>query len=246
MNRDIIFKISSPLAGTTLAVLAASMLTACGPSGYKPKLAPEAPVVKLDDANPENLFPFKDGYEWEYNFTSTTRTANNTVPESGRLRIKVVRVEDTPKGKKAELQVEREGVVVDKQVWLSNDKGIYQLAAGEKTSVPYTPMQPFALFPLSANMKFDWKGKGATPLGMPGTIKTTNIVRGPEPVDTGVGRRTGIAIESRTEFTSAKIVGAFVVTTWYQPSVGIIRMKQVLAVPTGAVTTTLTLAKAPI
>lgn len=227
------------------AVLTSVVALGCsGPTAYKPKPAPPIEPVDLATITKDNLVPITLGSEWDYAFESQATTAAGTEPREGRMRFTVTDVKAAADGQRVSFSVTQDDIEVDRQVWLINDKGIYQLSSGIKP-IPYNPPQPLVFFPVKDGDKREWKGKGLCPDASPGTMRSTITVRGTQTVDTNVGQRPTVLVETAVSYQSEKSTGVQTVSTYYQPGVGIVRLKQQLAVRGGVITTTLKLNRPP-
>ena len=165
------------------------------------------------------------GNQWTYTVESQQNVNGKTQTGKGEVTFKVVNVKPAGGGTQATLEVSSGGKVTDTQVWLQNDKGLYQVSVGKDKS-PYTPMQPQIMFPVEAGKKYTWKGTGITPAAKTGTMTMKSEILGPQEVDTDMGPMSGIAIES---FTSARVDNQTVTatsTTWWGPKKGLIRYRQ--------------------
>lgn len=222
-----------------LAVVGA--VTGCGgPTQYKPTVVPPPTPVTMEEFTAASIIPAKVGSAWTYDFETITETRVGSNSEQGKMRFSVDGVKDTPKGPILQMSISKNGETMDRQAWQTSDRGLYQLTAG-KDNAPFTPIQPLLMLPIKNNMKFSWKGKGICPDGNPGTMRVDSEVRGVEIIDTATGKESALAVETNTQFKSTKLTALLAVTTWYKPNVGIVRLKQALQAPGGAVVTTLKL-----
>jgi hypothetical protein len=227
------------------AFLVGSAVTGCGgPSKYKPTVVPPPAPVSMEEFSATSMIPGKAGSSWTYDFESITQTRAGSNSEQGKMRFTIDAVKDNPKGQILQMSISKNGETMDRQNWQVSDRGLYQLTAGINSS-PFTPIQPLLMLPIKDNMKFMWKGKGICPDGNPGTMRVDSEVRGVEMIDTATGKESALAVETNTQFKSTKMKALLAVTTWYKPNVGIVRLKQALQAPGGAVVTTLKLASGP-
>lgn len=223
------------------------VLVGCGgPKEYKPKPVAKVETTTVDALTPENVLPLKEGNRWVYAVTTQTQAGDKSVPEEGELAIEVDRIVEKEGGKLATMRILRDGREVDRQNWLVNAKGLYQTTGiVNGREIAFSPPQPLVLFPVKEGETFEWKGKGVCPDGFAGTVRAKNTVTGVMDVDTGLGRKSGVAVESSQDFTSSANKGGMAVTTWYAPNIGILRILQTTVVKRGTVQTTLRLTKSP-
>ncbi|RYG31755.1 hypothetical protein EON81_22180 [bacterium] len=229
----------------SLLSLVALAVGCSAPKGYVPKKVAQSTPTSLDAATPADLMPLKVGNRWTYAMETQT-SAPGAPPEQAELVFEVQSVTPKGDGNAAIIRVLRDNQEVDRQTWLVNSKGLYQTTGLiGSTQVAFAPPQPLVLFPLKDLADFEWKGKGVCPDGKQGTMRSKSKVLGVMDVDTALGTKSGIAVESKQDFQSSALKGGMAVTTWYAPKIGIIRIKQTTVVPKGAITTTLRLTKAP-
>jgi hypothetical protein len=127
-------------------------------------------------------------------------------------------------GLEATMEMLQGGAVIDRQVWRSTDKGIYQVSAGMK-GTRFSPVQPLITFPLKENGTFNYSGNGLTPFGSPGTLQSKGRTVGMQEIDIEGGRVQALAVESSIQFTAGKTKGLAQTTTWFQPGVGVVRYR---------------------
>ncbi|CAN5525073.1 hypothetical protein BH11ARM2_BH11ARM2_01630 [soil metagenome] len=225
------------------------LLIGCGgPKAYQPKPVAKVAETTLVAATPEDLIPLREGDQWVYDVENGTNVGKGDVPERSELTIEVERVESKGDGRVATLRVLRDGHEVDTWHWLVNAKGLFQTTGTVRgATVAYSPPQPMILFPVKEDATYGWNGKGVCPDGNPGTMKSMYKVLGVMDADTGMGKKSGIAIESTQDFTSTANKGGMASTTWYAPKIGILRIVQTTVVAKGAaIKSTLRLTKAPL
>jgi hypothetical protein len=227
-------------APTCLLIVTAFALGCGGPSGYKPTPIVEAPKVDASAITATSILPLKAGTSWTYAMQTQSRPAGLVNAVDGDLSFTIASVEPSPKGQKIVVELKTGDKLSDRQTWLLNDKGLYQLTAGLK-DVAFTPMQPLVLFPVKEGDDFRWKGTGLCPDGVVGNMESASHVLGSQQVDTAKGKESGLAITTVTKYSHGKAIGLLQNTNWFKPNVGIVRLKQTLAVPKGAVETTLAL-----
>lgn len=227
MNKSVIF----------LALCAPWVLAGCG--GEDKKAAGSKPAVKVEQASvapgeEANLFPLTVGNQWVYDVETVLQTQRGTQSSKQVATFKVERVEPVSGGKRALISVTNDGKIVESSWWIVTNKGIYQATSGNP-AVPFTPPQTILPFPITAGQKFTWNGTGKRNVGPSGPMKVESKVLGPMEIDTGAGRMSGIAVESKSRWTVNKVAYNTVSTVWWVPKVGIGRFAQAIAT-TGAAT----------
>ncbi len=197
-----------------------------GGSAYQPK-----PPAKVDEFRPiegpdQNLVPFQEGNQWTYT-AKLTQTNGRQQQSSAPLEqtFKITKVEKTPAGTEATFEVTLNGKVSDHQVWLANDKGIFQVSIGLIPKAFSTP-QPIIVFPADPNKTFKWDGTGPMPNGQSGKNSIESKIFGLQEVDTEAGRVKAIAVNSSTTFATPKGSGKADSTIWLAPGIGIARYTQ--------------------
>ncbi|MCB8933190.1 MAG: hypothetical protein M9921_12740 [Fimbriimonadaceae bacterium] len=214
----------------TLGALAALVLAGCGSGGggsYEAKSVKQIPPAKLAPGQEASIFPWKVGNQWTYTLDGfrTSATQGQQSDPTIEITYRVVSVDPVPGGEKATLEVTQDGQVQDRQVWMRNDKGLFQVSVGTEGTA-FEPMQPALLFPLDTGSTFKWSGKGIVPGGKVGTSKAESKVTGPQEVDTEMGRMSGIAIETSSQWESGNLKGLTNSVSWWAPGTGIVRFKQ--------------------
>jgi len=221
------------------------LLAGCGgPTAYKPTPIPEEPPVDAAALTPTSILKLIPGSKALFTMQTQSNPAGLVTPLTGDLAFTITDVQTVANGQKISVELKVGDKVSDLQTWLLNDKGLYQLTAGTK-NVPFVPMQPLVLFPVKDGQDFRWKGKGLCPDGVVGDMQSTSHVLGSQSVDTAIGKQAGVAIITVTSYQHGKAKGLLQNTNWFKPNVGIIRLKQTLAVPRGSVETTLALKAKP-
>jgi len=212
------------LRNTALSLAALVVAVGCSGGsggGYVPKKATELPPAAVKAGQEASLFPFKIGNSWTYRTVTAQRIGNRTQERTADVTFKVVNVEDVANGKKATIDLIVGEKPVDRQVWISNSRGIYQVSIGRaKPRVFSTPI-PAVLFPVKEGSKFKWSGsEGNTKLSY------NSVVVGPQEVDTDEKRMSAIAIESTGNSTNPKVTEKLERTIWFVPGVGIVRIRE--------------------
>ena len=204
----------------TFALFPLLLLAGCRPAapGYTPVPEAKVPVVSTKVASPEVLMPLDLGNRWSYALqASTTRGAT---PVSN-LEATVDYLVKESSGNRALLVLEQEGEVLERQDWLADARGLYQVSAG-KDRVPYSTPQPLALLPLDAGRTFEWKGRGMMGNGEVSQGRANGTVRAAETVDTNLGPMSAIPVFTHTTFAKGNCDN----TSWYRPGVGLVRVRQ--------------------
>jgi len=204
-------------------------LTGCGRGGstYQPKPPAKVDANQAKEGADQNFVPFQEGNQWTYT-AKLTQVVGKRQQTSAPIEqtFKIVKVERTPTGVRATFDVTINGKLSDHQVWLANDKGIYQVSIGLVPKDFSTP-QPIILFPADTNKTFKWQGTGPLPNGQSGLNTVDSKILGPQEVDTDAGRVKAIAIYSKTSFATPKgAAGNATSTIWLAPGIGIARYTQ--------------------
>jgi hypothetical protein len=236
LNRTSAFLIT---AATTLG------MAGCGSSGYVPKKQPEVAPLAEAGLTSDILLPLKPGAAWTYRVDTVIQNRSGVQPETGVMELRVAKYVKNGDVTNATLEFLRDKKVVDQQEWRIDKTGIFQISSGTPLTKFSSPV-PFLIVPIVKDKITRWNGTGYTILQKVGKISSGIRHRGAEIVDTGLGKRSGVAVETLTEFTVGNVKGNTVSTTWFEPKVGIIRLRQAVTLPTGNVTTTLSLTKAPL
>ncbi|MBV6457551.1 MAG: hypothetical protein HONBIEJF_00664 [Fimbriimonadaceae bacterium] len=212
-----------------MLIVAGMLVAGCGDKSsntYKPQPTPKIPVAKVNPGEEGTLFPFTAENQWVYEATATAQA--NTGEQRGgnfELTFKIAKVDNQGDSKVAQVQIIRDGKVESNQRWVSNSKGLYQ-ASSNAGQGDFSPMQPQVMFPIAEGGTFSWTGNGPRPVGKPGTYTVTSKVIGPQEVDTGLGRISAIAIESKSQWADGKKTVQATTTQWWAPGVGLVRYVQ--------------------
>jgi hypothetical protein len=110
---------------------------------------------------------------------------------------------------------------LDRQVWSSDSKGIYQVSIGLKTPRVFSSPIPAIVFPVETNKKFQWSGSDAK-----SQIAYNSVIRGAEEVDTDEKRMSGIAVDCKGTSMIGKVKEMTDRTIWFAPGIGIIRIRE--------------------
>ena len=202
------------------AVLATAGCGHGGGSAYQPKPVPKVEAVAVKEGIEQNLLPLDEGNQWTYTVSVTAIAGGRRLGGEKEQTFKVAKVEPQGDGKKATFELWLDGKLSDRQVWLVNSKGIFQVATGLDLK-PFTSPQPVIFFPVTPGATFDWNGN--TPQGA-SVVKSK--VLGPQEVDTDSGRVSAIAVSSNSQITTSKGKGSSSSTIWLCPGTGIVRFVQ--------------------
>ena len=208
----------------TLASAALLALAGCsGKAGdsYVPVKATPIPPAQVEKGKEASLLPFKVGNSWTYIAKTVVQIQNKQTSREAIVTFRISKVEDVPGGRRATLELISNNKTVDRQVWMVNSRGIYQISIGTtKPRIFSTPI-PAILFPVENGKKFSWTGSDGK------TQMTYNFtVMGSQEVDTEEKRLAGIAIESKGTSKSGKITEKTDRTIWFTPGVGIVRIRE--------------------
>lgn len=211
-----------------LIVVAGFALAGCGRGGstYQPKPPAKVDAFVVKEGVDQNLVPFQEGNQWTY--TAKVSGSNGKVQRTATpvdQTYKITKVEKTPDGVRATFEVTSGGKVTDNQVWLANEKGLYQISVGLVPKAFTTP-QPIVLFPVKTGTTFTWEGSGLLPNGQSGKNTVVNTILGPQEVDTATGRVNAIAIEGKTTYNAEAGQAKSASTIWLAPGIGIARYTQ--------------------
>ncbi|HMS53902.1 MAG TPA: hypothetical protein PKA27_00750 [Fimbriimonadaceae bacterium] len=218
------------IANITIVGLAAIVAVGCGSKSkgtYQATAAKKVEPAKVTPGNEAELFPTKEGSQWVYETEQVTSQGTQV----GEVIFKAVKVIPTGDGNKVQFEMENGGKVIDRQTWLINSKGIFQLTSGPQ-QIPFDPPQPVLLFPAEQGRTFSWQGKGVTSGGQIGTSTIKSTIMGPQEIDTGTGAMSGIAVQQTSEGKVGNQAFKTASMVWFVPKVGLARYKQQVAAGT--------------
>lgn len=197
--------------------------TSARKSNYVPQEIDRIEAPEFKPGMEDQMFPFKIGNQWSYDAEISFIPANAPAPPKVKklLRFRCTQVVRTPRGLRANLEVVMDDKVNEVQEWLLTKEGLFQTAVGYPPK-PFNPPQPAFRAPLVTGAKGVWKGTGFRPDGRVGPLETESKVLEPQVVDTEEGQVTAIPIETRTRFEG----GTALSTTWWTPTIGIVRYRQ--------------------
>lgn len=214
--------------------LAIALIVAAGCSGgggdsYVPVKKQAIPEAKVAPGQEAALFPFAVGNSWTYVARTAARVKNRQSTQEAEITFRVAKIEDTKNGKRATIDLITKDKVVDRQVWLSNSRGIYQISIGATKPRVFTSPIPAILFPVEPAKRFSWKG-GDGNVNM--TLNFT--VTGAQEVDTEEKRLSAIAVESTGTSVKGKLTEKTERVIWFAPGIGIARIRESTASSVGA------------
>lgn len=194
------------------------------------------PLATIQPGKDAEVIPFKVGNEWTYGLSA--RAASNVKDQTRsdlEAKFKIVAIEETPQGKKVMWEMTTNGKLTDRQSWLVNSKGMYQLGVGFPNFKLFSTPQPIVTFPIKPGQTFYWEGSGILSDGTVGKMEISSKILEPQEVDTEMGRLSAFPIESSQTFTSAARTGKGISSIYIAPGVGIVRLKQQEATNSAAV-----------
>lgn len=216
-------------------VIVASVAIGCkgggssGGSAYVPTPPPKIEPASVKAGEEATLFPITVGNAWTYSATTSVRTKQGSRQGTKDATFKVTKVEDVAGGKRATLELLMDGKAVDKQVWLVNAKGVYQVSVGiAKPRLFSTPI-PAITFPIETGSKFSWQGGDGK-----AKMAYNNEVTGAEEVDTEMKRMSAIAVDSKGTSVTGVTTEKTDRTIWFAPGIGIVRIRESTSSPVGA------------
>ena len=216
---------------STISVAALSVtMIGCKGSGQPdlsniPPRKEAAPIAQVAD---KDLFPFKEGNEWTYTsqMRLITQKTGDQVQNPLDVKFKIEKVDESGDTKTVHWVITIGDKIVDKQQWIQNSKGVYQLGLGYPNYQTFSEPQPIILFPVKTGTKFTWHGNGPLTNGKPGVSQVKSEILAVDNVETGEGNMSAIPVESKQEFKSADFSGSGIATTYIVPKIGMVRFKQ--------------------
>lgn len=213
-------------------------MAGCNRSGsaYQPTPPKKTEMIAVKEGPDQNLVPLKEGNQWTFSGQMAASVGGKSQSFPGiEQTFKIAKVETTARGTEATIEITVNGKVNSRQVWLANDKGLFQVSATPALASADAPVpdlkalstpQPIIEFPASMGKKFTWSGTGPMPNSQIGTNTVESTILGPQDVDTDEGTMTAIAVDSETTFTAGKDQGKSKSTIWLAPGIGIARYTQ--------------------
>lgn len=195
-------------------------------SGYVPQPVPHVEKAEIKPGEETTLMPLKEGNSWTYAVEAQRMAGGRSAGNAqGELTYRVASTTVEGNATRATLELISGGKTIEKQEWLANDKGVFQIGVGEKTEKFTTP-QPVILTPLKDHPSFEWRGYGLCPDGKFGNIIVRSKILDLQEVDSEIKRFSALPVESVTEYEGDGRKGNAASTTWFAPGVGIVRFKQ--------------------
>lgn len=190
-------------------------------NGYTPVPPSKLEPVSVKPGQEATLMPIAVGNQWTYNVETIIATQKGKAQRKGELTFKITKVDDTSNGKRATIDILSSGKVTERQIWLVNDKGIYQVSTGVAKPVTYSTPIPLILFPVDKNKTFKWKGSG----GPYQRSIDAKILENQE-VDTDEKRYSAIGVETKGENKDGKVTQKTSGIIWFVPGVGLVRYRE--------------------
>ncbi len=197
-------------------------------TGYK--ITPPA-VLSAESFKPgqeSTLLPLTVGNEWVYEVDITVipngKNATRQVSQK-ELTFRCTRVTKVGNDTRAILEAVLEGQVNERQEWLMNSTGLYQVAVGSPRK-PFTPAQPVWRIPMELNSEFQWSGTGFVSDGVVRPCRTKSQVLGEQDVDTILGTVKAQTVQTQTIWREGNTDWQSSNTTWWGPGIGIVRYRQ--------------------
>ncbi|MCW5939626.1 MAG: hypothetical protein KF884_01125 [Fimbriimonadaceae bacterium] len=227
---------------TLLTLVALAVIGGCGSggatSGYKPKPVEPVKPVAVPAGQEASLFPVKVGAQWVFAGQSSSVTPQGSTQNEVEVVFKVVKVDETPEGKVATLEVSTDGVLGDRVQWRVGPKGVMNVSASRRnpetsqvTTVAYNPPFQMLSFPLKAGEVNTVTTTGVRPGAPDGPMKVTTTNLGVQEVDTkGVGRVSAYSTQTVSEFTATNLKYTITSTSWWAPEKGLVRYLQEVSV----------------
>ncbi|MCU0316219.1 MAG: hypothetical protein MUC92_06475 [Fimbriimonadaceae bacterium] len=221
----------------TFAIIGAGLsllvVTGCNQGGgYVPPK--ESTVVKKVDLQPgqeKSLWPMKVGTQWTYETNDTISGPQNR-SSSNEITLKVANLTEIPGGMRANVDVLVKDKVEDKNIWQITTEGISQVAGSGGTST-YEPPFKLVPFPVKEGDTFSFTGMGPAPLYANASSRGTKLqqrvngkVLGFMEVDTGMGPMRALAVEQTNAYTHQGTDFTSRTTSWWVPTVGLVRFVQ--------------------
>lgn len=210
------------------------MLGGCGGDKATAKVssAPAAPAKPMQSAmvppgQEATYFPFAVGNQWTFESTLTKVVgAQQIAPVRETLTYSITKVSPAPNGGQyAQFDIFSGSKLVDKQIWMLNKKGLYQIAVGIKLNRFSTP-QTLCTFPVKLGNKVNWIGTVTDDQGQRRSIKVTSTLAGEELTDTATTTYNALTIESKGTMTGSNMKTQLAHRLWLVPKVGIARFRQ--------------------
>ncbi|MBI1756267.1 MAG: hypothetical protein HYR64_04070 [Fimbriimonas ginsengisoli] len=195
-------------------------------TAYQPTASPKVAEVAAREGLDQDLFPLTEGNEWKFTLEAS-RMTNGRVGRSasGIVAYRVTQVEKTPEEVRATVEISLNDLLTDRQVWLVNSKGLWQVSSGLKPN-EFDPPQPIIPFPVREGAKFWWKGLAPFPNGKEGEVKLHGWILGRQEVDSAAGRYSAYAVQIDTSYDQGTDPVKTSATFWFAPGVGMVRLQE--------------------
>jgi hypothetical protein len=204
-------------------------LTGCGnSSNYTPQPEKKVKALSITTGNEKSLMPIAKGNQWNFVAESEFRSKTNADAKSNKVSFKVTDVQKDQDSSTATIEVSIDGEVKEKQLWLINDSGIYQVSTG-KSGTKFSTPKLLVPFPVKNSSTFNWNGKGPAINSTSTEIKLNGKIIGSEEVNIKDDKVAALATETTEHWGQDKDKGASVTLAWWVPNVGIARLRQVTA-----------------
>ena len=219
-----------------LALGAVGMACGCGSKDQNAASGGAKQAAAVGDLTMDNVMPMANGNVWTYALSAKSLQGSGTAEAVFKMRD----VQDLGGGgKRAKIDIFLNQKLTETQIWELDASGLYEVAGGEHTT-PFSTRQPMVLFPAKKGSKFKWEGKGPMPVGGNNSAKLESEVHGPELIDTATGLTGAVGVETTGTFIvtlkqpgkgSQDAQAVQVSDSWWQPKVGLVRMKIKITVP---------------
>ena len=198
--------------------------------GYKPEEVKTVTIAEFEPGKEEVLMPFKVGNEWVYEVDIDMRLRNQAAREqtTRELVFRCTNVRPVGKQTRAVMEAVEDDKVNERQVWILNNKGLFQTSVG-MPEIPFEPAQPAFRRPVKPGSTFQWQGKGFVPDGSVSDAQSESKIEPLQEVDTGIGRIKAYPVTTVTKWKN----GVAQSTTWWAPGIGIVRYRQEVAAAGG-------------
>ena len=206
---------------------------------YVPTPVSEPPKAAVEPGKEADLMPLQKGNQWTYAVDVQTQANGRNQGTEVELTWKVVSTQPAGDGVRAVIESQARGGKPQRETWMVNKKGIYQVTAGGNTA--FSTPQPVLIFPAEAGKTFVYQGTGVTPAGPVGKIYSKSTVLSQQQVDTENGTYWAVPVESKTNFAIKQTKGESVGTVWMAPKVGLVRFVQESTVGAARISYTLRL-----
>jgi hypothetical protein len=120
-----------------------------------------------------------------------------------------------------------DGKLSEREIWLINKKGIYQVAVGKKLTRLSSP-QLMLGFPIKPGAKAAWKGTVVDDSGETRNMTVTWVVNGEEQSDSANKTYNALKISGTGKVSGTNMSAQVNDAIWFAPGVGIVRRRQEL------------------